>query len=228
MMMSSNNRQNVLSVILLLTAGAAVVVALYLYLPEFSNEKIRLFINDFGPAAPAVFVIICILKPLLFFVPSLGLTVIAGTLFGPFYGTLYVAMGGAGSTIVAFYMARKLGRKSIERFIKDYKKLIKIDERMEREGFKTVIILRALNIPWDMVSYSAGFSRIRFGDFYLGSLVLLLPISFIYTYFGSVIWRPFTPEFLISLTTIVLFASAPFVIGRLKKGGYVGKQFSKQ
>jgi len=204
-------------VFFVLTSLVFSAAALYLYIKGYSSEDVRSFIYSFGALAPAVFIIICTIKPAIFFLPSLGLTIVAGTLFGPLYGTLYVAIGGAGSTVIGFYMARKLGRKSIERLLKDNERLRKIDELMGRSGFKTILFMRAVNLPWDMVSYSAGLSGISFKDFYLGSLLLLVPTSFIYTYFGSTIWKPRSPEFFISLAVIGLVGSIPFVLERLKK-----------
>lgn len=154
------------------------------YTPAPKPQALQDFLSQFGSVAPVVFILICVLKPVIFFVPSMGLTVVAGLLFGPFYGTIYVAIGGMGSAAVGFYLARKLGRKGIERFLKGRKRLHELDGKMEKEGFKAILLMRFFNIPWDIVSYSAGLSGIRFKDFYLGSMLTVLPISFIYTYFG--------------------------------------------
>lgn len=47
----------------------------------------------------------------------MGLTVVAGMLFGTVWGTLYVVIGGAFSTLVGFYFARWLGRGVVEKLI---------------------------------------------------------------------------------------------------------------
>lgn len=119
--------------------------------------------------------------------------------------------------MVAFYLARKLGRKHLEKFIRTKKRLLEIDEKMGREGLKTILILRLFNLPWDIVSYSAGLSSMSFKDFFIGSLILLLPTSFIYTYFGSSIRDPFSLNFLISLSIIIILGSIPYIIGKVKK-----------
>jgi uncharacterized membrane protein YdjX (TVP38/TMEM64 family) len=194
-----------------------IAVVLFFYFRDFNVELIKAFIAGFGIIAPLVFILVCIFKPLLFFVPSLGLTIVAGTLFGPFYGTLYIALGGAGSTIVAFLLARKFGRERAMRFIKKSEKLLKLDDSMKSNGFRTILLLRAMNIPWDIVSYSAGFSSIRFRDFYLASMILILPLSFVYTYFGSSIWDVKSPNFIISLSLIIVLSMTPLLIKKVKK-----------
>jgi uncharacterized membrane protein YdjX (TVP38/TMEM64 family) len=193
---------------------AVVALLFFLYLPGLSIEEIREFIISFGPLAPIIFILICMGKPVLIFVPTLGLTVIAGTVFGPFYGTLYVALGGAGSTAVAFFITRVWGRKPLERLISTRETLVRLDDRMEARGFNTILIMRLFNIPWDLVSYSAGLSKMRFKDFYLASLVMLLPISFIYTYFGSTVTSPGSPGFIISLSVIIALVTIPYLIRR--------------
>lgn len=199
---------------------SVVFAALYFYFLEFNVAAVKDFVAGFGVIAPLVLILVVAFKPVLFFIPSMGLTVVAGALFGPFYGTIYVALGAACSTIVAFMLARKFGRERALRFIKKSERLLKLDESMENNGFRTILFMRAVNIPWDIVSYSAGFSAIRFRDFYLASLILILPISFVYTYFGSSIWEPGSQNFIISLSLIIIIGTMPFVVNKVKKARY--------
>lgn len=187
------------------------IILIYLYVPFQNPDDVKSFIRSFGAAAPIAFIIICILKPVIFFLPSLGLTIVAGTLFGPWYGAIYVAIGGAGSTVVGFYMTRWFGRKWIEQFLKGRERMLKVDENMEKAGFKTTLMFRLFSLPWDMVSYSAGLSRVKFMDFYIASLIALVPTSFIYTYFGSSIFNPLSPGFIISLSIIIILGSLPYI-----------------
>src|SRR3989338_5605700 len=132
--------------------GAALlllIVLIYLYIPYHGPDDIKLFVNGFGNAAPFAFIIICIIKPIIFFFPSMGLTIVAGALFGPVYGTVYVAIGGAGSTVVGFYMTRWFGRQIVERFLIRSERILKIDKKMENEGFKTILMLRLFSLPWE-------------------------------------------------------------------------------
>lgn len=198
-------------------------VAVFIWAPVLDPAGLKAMINDSGALGPIIFIVLCALKPILFFLPSLGLTVIAGTVFGPFYGTIYVAIGGAGSTAVAFYFARFFGRGSVEKLISGRKALVEIDEKMATDGFKTVFMMRLFNLPWDLVSYSAGLSAIGFKEFYLSSLILLVPSSFIFTYFGSKITEPLSPGFLIALSVIIIMGSVPFIIKRVRRWQKTGE-----
>lgn len=206
---------NLLFYIIKVTVVLLLIIPTYLYVPYQSPDDIKLFITNFGMVAPFVFILICTIKPMLFFVPFMGLTVVAGTLFGPIYGTVYVIVGGAGSTAVGFYMTRWFSRQSLERFLNGRKRLLELDKKMESEGFKTTLMLRFFSLPWDVVSYSAGLSRIRFKDFYLASLIALVPTSFMYTYFGSSLLNPISSKFIISLLLIIALGSIPHILRRL-------------
>ncbi len=219
-MKTSEGKNKMLKKILGIALISVIYVVLYFYFCKFNVDAVKDFVTSFGIVAPLVLILVVVFKPVLFFIPSMGLTVVAGALFGPFYGTIYIAVGAAGSTIVAFMLARKFGRERALRFIKKSERLLKLDESMENNGFRTILFMRAVNIPWDIVSYSAGFSAIRFRDFYLASLILILPISFVYTYFGSSIWEPGSQNFIISLSLIIIIGTMPFVINKVKKARY--------
>jgi len=84
-------------------------------------------------------------------------------------------------------------------------------------GKKAVLIMRLANMPWDIVSYWAGFTSMAFRDFYGASMVVLIPISFLYTYFGTQIFAPKSIGFIVSLTIIAIMGSIPYIIKYRKK-----------
>jgi uncharacterized membrane protein YdjX (TVP38/TMEM64 family) len=200
---------------------SAVVVALVIlyliYKPELGPESIKTFLNEKGELAPLIFMSICIFRPVLFFLPAMGLTVAAGLLFGWLWGSVYVAVGGAFSTIVGFYFARWLGRDIAKKLISRNVLLSRMNARSEEHGRYVVLYMRLFNIPWDLVSYWAGLSGIGFRDFYFSSLILLLPVSFRYTYFGSKLFEPTSPGFIVSGSIIFVMGALPFVMERWKK-----------
>lgn len=198
-----------------LLLGPAIVA--YVYVPYTSPDEITRLMERTGAVAPAVFILITAVKPVIFFLPSLGLTIVAGTLFGPLWGTVYVITGGAVSTIVGFYMTRLLARGRIKEFLKTRHRLLRLDEKWTSSGFKTTLMLRAFNLPWDVVSYGAGLSGMRFKDFYLASLIAIGPVSFIYTYFGSSVIRVNTPGFYISILLVALSGALPHIYKRYMK-----------
>lgn len=198
-------------IIKLITVTAITIICIKYY-PHLSPQNISAFIKGNSVSAPLVFVVICTIRPVLFFLPSMGLTIVAGVLFGAFWGTIYVVIGGASSTIVGFYFARWLvSRDVVERFVKINSRIRYMDEWAKEHGKSTVLSMRLFNLPWDIVSYWAGLSGIQFKEFYIASMIPLLPISFLYTYFGSKVFTPTSAGFIISLSIMFIIGAIPYI-----------------
>jgi len=203
-------------------AIAAAAAAAWFWFPYANSDEITKAVASAGAAGPLVFIAITVLKPVIFFLPSIGLTIVAGTLFGPVYGTIYVVIGGAGSTAVGFYTSRWLAGDRLRRFLASRKSIVRLDERMSGAGFRTTLMLRVFNLPWDMVSYAAGLSSMRFIDFYLASLAAIAPVSVIYVYFGSTVTHAGSAGFFIALALIFVTGALPHIYKRYfrRKPGY--------
>lgn len=200
---------------------AAVAVLCFLFFEHLNPQSIAGFIRQHQVSAPLLFIAVCALKPLFVFLPSFGLTIVAGTLFGTFWGTLYVVIGGTLSTAVGYYFAQWVGQEATQAVIERSGFFRDVDERSRRHPLKTVLYLRIINLPWDAVSYWAGLSQIRFRDFYAASLIPLVPISFLYTWFGSHVFEPASPEFIIPLLLILLLGAIPHLQSRRKRREHV-------
>lgn len=187
------------------------------YYPYLTPHHIRSFIEGKGVAAPVIFIAICIARPVLFFLPSMGLTVVGGLLFGALWGTIYVVIGGVFSTLVGYYVARWFGGDMIRKLVRSSTMVKEIVAWSKANGKNTVLYMRLFNLPWDMVSYWAGLSGINFKDFYRASLIPLVPVSFLYTYFGSKVFTPTSPGFIISLAIMFIMGALPYLRKKFAK-----------
>lgn len=195
----------------LFTVIAVTILCVYLY-PYMNPHNIGAFVKEYNTAAPVIFISITALRPVFFFLPSMGLTIVAGMLFGTIWGTVYVVIGGALSTLVGFYFAMWIGRDFLVKTLIEKNKLLKKMEKRSREhGKNAVLYMRLFNLPWDMVSYWAGLSGVSFKDFYIASLIPLVPVSFLYTYFGSHVFSPTSAGFIISLSIMFIMGAIPYV-----------------
>ncbi|MEW6419696.1 MAG: TVP38/TMEM64 family protein [Nitrospirota bacterium] len=210
------NISRIASFVKFITLIAIIILCIFLY-PRLSPQSIQAFIKENSAAVPLLFIAICTIKSVLFFLPSMGLTIIAGLLFGKVWGTLYVVIGGAFSTVVGFYFAQWIGRDAVEQLIKRYTLIKQIEEQSKEHGIKTVLLMRLFNLPWDMVSYWAGLSGISFKDFYIASLIPLVPVSFLYTYFGSKVFTPTSAGFIASLIIMFVMGAIPYIRLQWKK-----------
>jgi uncharacterized membrane protein YdjX (TVP38/TMEM64 family) len=140
----------------------ALLLVGYLFPNSFFNsqERVREFIEPFGPWAPVVFILLQIVQvvitPLSHYVVGLA----GGYLFGPWYGALYNWIGRVIGATIAFILARKFGRKIIERFVKK-ENLKKYDRLFEKGSFFLFLMYFLPLFPDDELSYLAGFSSMK-------------------------------------------------------------------
>lgn len=133
---------------------------------------------------PTVFVFIYAIGCVVAFPGSL-LTLAGGAVFGTMWGTLYNVLASNLGATLAFLAARFLGRDFIRGLLKNGK-LAQFDEQIGRSGFKTIFRLRLIPlVPFNGLNFGAGLSSVRYRDYFLGSILGMLPATFIYTYFAD-------------------------------------------
>lgn len=135
------------------------------------------------PLGPLVYLIIYALRPLTFF-SAVVLTVLAGSIWGEVLGVLYTIVAANASASVAYLLGRFLGQGVIDEnastgIIQRYA------ARMRRNSFETVLIMRLIFIPYDLVSYLAGFLQIGYRPFLLATALGSLPGTITFVLLGA-------------------------------------------
>jgi uncharacterized membrane protein YdjX (TVP38/TMEM64 family) len=132
---------------------------------------------------PLVFVAVYLARPLIFF-SAVVLTVAGGFLFGPVAGTALVLLASNGSAMVAYGLARWLGG---ERFADPQAqgRLAMWTRRMRARSFETVIVMRLIYLPYDLVSYLAGALRIHPIPFITATAIGSAPATVAFVLFGA-------------------------------------------
>lgn len=119
-------------------------------------------------------------------IPGVALTAGAGLLYGTLIGLLIVSpasvLGATGSFLIARYFARNW----VERKLQGYPKFKAIDRAVERQGFKVVLLIRLQPvIPFVLLNYALGLTRVRLRDYVIASWIGMLPATIVYVYLGS-------------------------------------------
>lgn len=133
-------------------------------------------VSAFGPL---IYILVYTLRPLTLF-SALLLTVSGGFLFGPFWGVVYTVIGANLSATVAYFIGRYFGSGTLD--TEDSDSLIqKYANRMRYNSFETILIMRFIFLPYDLVNYLAGFLHIHYGAFILATILGSIPgtISFV-------------------------------------------------
>jgi len=136
-------------------------------------DLLQVWLSKLGlPMAALIYIVIYVLRPLIFFPPSL-LALAAGLVFGPRLGILFTIIGENVSAIFAFLLARWFGRQAIAAH--EHELARRWDERLKRNGLVAVMIMRLIYIPFDLVNFGCGLTAISLRDFTLGTFLGVLP-----------------------------------------------------
>jgi uncharacterized membrane protein YdjX (TVP38/TMEM64 family) len=143
--------------------------------------RLREWIAGFGPWAPAVF-IGGYVAAVVAFVPALPLTILAGLVFGPLWGTVYTSIASTAGACLSFLLARYAARGVVARWMEPYPALGRIDRAVARHGARIVMITRLVPIfPFNLQNYAYGLTSIGFGAYALTSWVCMLPATVAFT-----------------------------------------------
>ena len=164
---------------LLVVVGLGVVIAVDL--PDVPT--VRAWLDGAGGAAWAALILgvgLVLLLP----VPRSAVSVLVGLVagFGP--GTAVALVGGLGAGLVAFGLARVLGRAAVARLAGP--RLETVDRLMADRGFWAVLAGRLLPVvPFVLLSYGAGLSAVRPVPYGLATAIGVVPGTVVHVGVGA-------------------------------------------
>ncbi|AHJ12172.1 TVP38/TMEM64 family protein [Sulfurospirillum multivorans] len=179
-------------------------------------ESIKTFVLSFGIYAPIIFIVLFTLAPLIFF-PDGILALAGGLIFGFAWGSVYIIVGALCGGTLSFYLARLYGKKMHEKLA--HEKLINFQKSVKKHGFVMILLLRLVPlVPFNIISYSAGFSTIRYRDFFFATFLGMLPGVLVYSNIGAQSLSFGSHEFYISVGLLVVLVVVSMILKqRVKK-----------
>ena len=149
--------------------------------------KIKEKINSFGVTAPLVYIGFYIVATV-FFMPGLPVTMLSGLAFGPIWGVVYASIGSVIGVSLAFLIARYAARGMVEGWVSGNAQFRKIDEGVQRQGWRMLMITRLVPIfPFNLQNYAYGLTKIKFLTFFLISWICMLPGTAAYVQLGAAV-----------------------------------------
>lgn len=143
------------------------------------------WVQGLGWLAPIAFVLIYAAAEVVL-VPGSLLTLAAGALFGVGWGTLIAMAGATLGASAAFLVARYLMRRRVERWTARSPQYRALDAALATNGGKIVFLVRLTPlIPFNLLNYALGVTKVRFPDYLLGSLGMI-PGTLLFAYYGQV------------------------------------------
>ena len=118
--------------------------------------------------------------------PATPLTLAAGMIYGPLWGTLLVSPSSVAGATLAFALGRTLMRGWVQRRLRGNPRLAALDEAVGQEGWRLVAMLRLSPLfPFSLMNYALGGTRIGTLSYVLASWIAMLPATFLYVSLGA-------------------------------------------
>lgn len=199
----SNKMIKILKVILYLIIIIIVVCFLcnMKMLHQCTPENVKSFVECYGVFSPVIYIVLFTFVPLTLFPDSI-LAIAGGMCFGMVGGFVYTMIGAMLGSALSFFLAKTLGHKVFNKFIK--KDISNLENAIKNKGFVLVFVLRLIPLfPFDIISYAAGFSGVKFKDFALATIFGMIPGIFVFINIGDKIGETTSDSFYVSIALLV-------------------------
>ena len=178
---------------ILLLAGIVIGIFLFWYFDAFSYisvERIgdlKELISSFGIWAPIVYVVAYIIATV-FFLPGVPITLLAGIVFGPVMGSIWVSIASTIGASLAFLVGRYTGREFIVNRFSDSDIFQRLDKGVKDQGWKMVAITRLVPLfPFNAQNYVYGLTDIPFRTYVVVSWLCMMPGTVAYVFLAGAI-----------------------------------------
>ena len=194
--MNKSTKRNLIKVIIVIA-----VISLYFFIPSLKEnvnqavsilnnldvDMLKKYILSFGMWAPTVSFILMILQSVIAPIPAFIITFANAGLFGWINGAILSWTSSMVGATLCFYIARFLGRDVVIKLTSN-EGLNKVDKFFGKYGNYAILIARLLPfISFDIVSYAAGLTSMKFSAFFIATGIGQLPATIIYSYIGGVL-----------------------------------------
>jgi len=171
-------------VVAVLAVAAVFINPLSEFVGSLNSESISQWVNAAGVWGPILIIALMTLAIVATPIPSAPIALAAGAAYGHMFGTIYIAIGAELGALIAFGLARFLGRDTLVRWVGD-----KLDTGLlGSQNVLTFTVFASRLMPFisfDIVSYAAGLSRLHVWRFAVATLAGIIPASFILAHFGN-------------------------------------------
>jgi uncharacterized membrane protein YdjX (TVP38/TMEM64 family) len=197
--------------------GVALAVAVVVLVVRPTPAAVRGWVADvrdwadsIGPLAPLLFVAVSAsLTPLMF--PGPLLAGASGLLFGTALGFPVSLASAVLGAALAFLISRFIAPDAVEQLAGP--RLQALEALISRRGFLSVLYARiAPGVPYTLVNYAAGLTRIPLAVFAVATALGAAPRAFAYTALGGSLGNLRSPEAAIAVAVLVAMALTGVVL----------------
>lgn len=174
-----------LCIIALLVAGFFILSQTSVITFIADEVALKQWVLQLGTVGPFAIISLITLAIIMSPIPSAPIALVAGAAYGHTVGTVYVTIGAELGAIIAFFIARLVGVVVMQKWFGD-RVLTKGMLGSQNTLMGLVFVSRLLPfISFDMISYAAGLTPLKFWRFAIATLAGIIPASFLLAHFGS-------------------------------------------
>ncbi|CAN5485338.1 TVP38/TMEM64 family protein [soil metagenome] len=169
---------------------AGILAAALVYTLSVSDVRAHLkdaldWIQSLGAWGPVAFIVTYIVVTVAL-VPGSVLTLGAGAVFGPVWGTVWVSIASVSGASAAFLVGRYAVRGWVKKKIDKHPKFKAVDEAIGEQSWKIVFLIRLSPLfPFNFLNYAFGVTKVKFWSHLSASWLGMLPGTIMYVYLGS-------------------------------------------
>ena len=121
----------------------------------------------------------------LLILPASWLSLLAGFLYGPYFGSIIVFLSAFIGASISFFLAKEYFVKKIETIISRFPKIKLLEKIINKGGLKLIILTRLSPLfPFSILNYFYGLNKVSYKDFSIG-LLFIIPGTYLYCALGS-------------------------------------------
>lgn len=155
------------------------------YLSIDNLPELKLWIQSYGLLGPIIYVISYVIG-CLFFLPGTPFAILAGVAFGPIKGALLASLASTLGATLSFLAGRYIARESIEELVQKNNTLKSIDEKVDSQGWKILMITRLVPLfPFNLQNYAYGLTNLKLTTYILVSWLCMMPATIGITFVGA-------------------------------------------
>ncbi|SOB77223.1 Uncharacterized membrane protein YdjX, TVP38/TMEM64 family, SNARE-associated domain [Marinobacter sp. LV10R510-11A] len=201
-------------IIVALVMGAIWLILRQLGMPvSLAPVALSEWLNDQGMSGPLLLMLLMILAVVVGPIPTLPISAAAGLVYGMFTGTAIAVTGALAGAIIAFYLARILGREAVRRKLGDNPVFSATGS--QRFLFIAVTLTRLIPLfSFALISYAAGVTAISFWRYALATTLGMLPMTFVFAGLGRSF--EFSPVLTVVAAAVILvvMSTLPLYLSR--------------
>ena len=145
-------------------------------------------------------------------IPITLLIIATVVFFGAWPGLMYALVGSTACALSAYGIGHRIGRRRLIELTGE--RFNRVSQRIARQGLLTVILVRIVPVaPFTIINLVAGASHIRFRDFFLGTVIGLLPALLAITLLTDRIKATIETPNVTTITTVIVLALVVIGVG---------------